>query len=216
MSSGRWLRAVALALLTVVLGLAVITARAVSDGEEHMRQSDAAFNQGNLPDALLHARSAAVMYAPGAPHLARAYDRMIAIAIGSEAAGHARSAESAWRAVRGAALETRHVWVPHAAELARANENLARLENAANRSDKAEDPRAAVERARQELARDDAPSTPWLIALLAGFAAMLTGLVVVGLRGISPDGKLALGRAKLGIVLSIAGALSWTAAVWRA
>ncbi len=55
--------------------MAAVTARAVNDGEGQMRRSDAAFNRGDLLESMLHARGAAVMYAPGAPHVARAYAR---------------------------------------------------------------------------------------------------------------------------------------------
>ena len=216
MTRGRWLSTVALGLLLGVLVLAAATARAVSEGERHMHQSDDAFDRGDLPGALLHARAAAVMYAPGAPHVQSAYNRLIAIAVGAEAAGQKRSAETAWRAVRGAALETRHLWVVRGAELGRANENLARLNVAGMEASDAGDPREALARARQELARDNAPGLVWLAALIAGFVATALGLGLVALRGVRPDGSFVIGRAKVGMLLAIAGALAWTTAVWRA
>ncbi len=149
MTTAKILRSVAVGLLLVVLGVAALTARAVREGERQMRESDAAFNRADLTSAVLHARAAAVMYAPGAPHVRRGYERLLAIAVGAEAAGQKRTAESAWRSVRGAALETRHVWVPHRAELARADENLARLARAAEGSEVG-DPQLAVARAKAE------------------------------------------------------------------
>jgi len=216
MKQWRWLRGLSLGLLLALLAMAVVTFRAVHDGEEQMRQSDAAFNRGDLLESMLHARSAAVLYAPGAPHVTRAYARLQAIAVGAEAAGQRRTAEAAWRAMRGAALETRHVWVPRAAELARANENLLRLQQQALPDTPDTDPKAAAERARRDLGRDDAPSTTWLGVLIAGFVSAALGLVWVGLRGVTAAGELTLGRAKLGILLSILGAACWTVAVWRA
>ncbi|MBK7586661.1 MAG: hypothetical protein IPI67_41555 [Myxococcales bacterium] len=181
-----------------------------------MRESDAAFNRADLPTATLHARAAAVLYAPGAPHVQRAYDRLIAIATGAEAAGQRRIAESAWRAVRGAALETRHLWVVHRAELDRADDNLARLSQLGEQPDMSGDPRLALERAKAELARDDAPSAAWVIGLSLGFALAAAGLATVGFWGVTPRGQLVFGRAKLGIALSLFGALVWTLAVWKA
>jgi hypothetical protein len=213
---GGVLRSVAIALLLGVVTLAVITLRAVVDGEAYLKKSDEAFHKGDLPNATLYARSAAVMYAPGAPHVERAYARLIAIAVGAEAAGQKRNAQLAWQAVRSSALETRHVYIPRSAELQRANDNLARLEQAAERPPDAPDPRIVLEQAQAELARDDAPSSRWLAVLIASFALAATGLSIVGLRGIAKDGTLTLGRAKLGILLAVFGALSWTAAVLRA
>ncbi len=216
MSAGGWLRSVAFGLSALVLGLAVVTYRAVSEGEEHMRQSDRAFDRGDLPQALLEARSAAVMYAPGAPHVRAAYARLIAIAVGAEAAGQRRTAQAAWRAVRGAALETRHVVVPHAAELRRADENLARLAREGADQPESADSRATIERARKELERDDAPNAAWMGLLVAGFFLGARGRGLTGVRGVARDGKLTLGRAKLGLVLAALGVLCWTAAVWKA
>ena len=123
----RVLRTIALSLLVIVLALAALTARAMLEGRRELAESDAAFDQGDLHGATEHARRAAVLYAPGAPHVPKAYARLTAIAVGAEAAGDRREAESAWRAIRGAALETRHLWIPERAHLARANEALARL-----------------------------------------------------------------------------------------
>ncbi|MCC6662298.1 MAG: hypothetical protein IT375_01080 [Polyangiaceae bacterium] len=215
MSSARVLRSSAVGLLLVVLGIAGLTARAVREGERQMRESDLAFNRNDLPGALVHARAAAVMYAPGAPHVGRGYERMVAIAVGAEAAGQKRVAEAAWRSVRGAALETRHAWVPHRAELARADENLARLAQAPEGVESA-DPKLALARAKSALARDDSPSTPFMVVLVVGFVLALGGLGLVGFMGVTAEGKLALGRAKLGLALSLLGAALWTFAVYRA
>ena len=215
MSSARVLRSSAVGLLLVVLGIAGLTARAVREGERQMRESDLAFNRNDLPGALVHARAAAVMYAPGAPHVGRGYERMVAIAVGAEAAGQKRVAEAAWRSVRGAALETRHACVPHRAELARANENLARLAQAPEGVESA-DPKLALARAKSALARDDSPSTPFMVVLVVGFVLALGGLGLVGFMGVTAEGKPALGRAKLGLALSLLGAALWTFAVYRA
>lgn len=214
MKTARALRGVSVGLLLAVLALAALTLRAVTEGESQMRQSDASFHAADLPKSLLHARAAAVMYAPGAPHVRRGYERMIAIALGAEAAGQRRMAEAAWRSVRGAALETRHVWVPQRAELARADDNLARL---ATLSDEPNlESKLALARAKAELVRDDAPAPLFVVALVLGFAFALAGLFTLGFKGVTPKGELVLGRAKLGLALSLFGSLLWTYAVWKA
>ena len=131
-------------------------------------------------------------------------------------AGQHQVEESAWRAIRGAALETRHLWIPERAHLARANEALARLAVSEGDRSTAGDRKAALERARAELGRDDAPGAPWLIALVLGFVSALLGLGLVALRGVTPDGRIVIGRAKLGLALALLGAACWTVAVWKA
>ena len=85
--AGVWLRRLAAGLLLAVVTLAAVTGRAVKDGEQAMAESERAFDEGRLRDAILHARRAAVSYAPGAPHVAASYRRMRSVAIGAEAAG---------------------------------------------------------------------------------------------------------------------------------
>ncbi len=216
----RWLRGVALGLMLAVIALATLTARAVVDGQSEMRASDAAFDQGQLRDSLDHARRAAVLYAPGAPHVGAAYARMIAIAVGAESTGHPRTAEIAWRAIRGAALETRHLWIPRKAELDRANANLARLEAQAQAQARgapdAKQLHADEKRALADLDRDTAPRGNWVIVLGLGFALAVSGLGIVGLRGVGPGGELLLERSRVGLVLAVVGVVCWLLAVWRA
>jgi len=212
--TGIWLRRVAILLMTLVMAAAALTARVVLDGEKEMRLSDEAFDAGDVRTATLHARRAAVLYAPGAPHVRPAYDRLVAVALGAEAAGDTDVARTAWRAVRGAALETRHLWVPRQVELERANRNLARLGTARVKTVPGGDP--AVRKALARLARDDAPRAPWVIVLALGFVCAVVGLGLLGWRGVTPAGKIILANAKLGLVLSLLGAACWTLAVFRA
>jgi len=216
MTVGRWLRGIALAMMLFVLAVAVLTARAVIDGNHEMQMSDAAFDRGDLRVAIDHARRAAVLYAPGAPHVAQAYARLDAIALGAEAAGQPETARMAWRAVRGAALETRHVWIPERAELGRANQNLARLEASSSGASSAHAADLARKRALAELQRYAAPAAVWVMLLSLGFLLSLGGLSLVALRGVTREGKLVLVQARLGLILSLVGAACWTLAVWRA
>jgi hypothetical protein len=87
-----WRKPAALGLLLVVMALTVITVHAISRGEREMTLSDAAFRHADLELALAHARRAAVLYAPGAPHVDAAFARLVAIAVGSEATGRPESA----------------------------------------------------------------------------------------------------------------------------
>jgi hypothetical protein len=211
-----WLRRSAGALLLIVAAFGVVTARAVVEGERAMRRSDAAFDRGELREAIVEARRAAILYAPGAPHVAAAYTRLEAIATGAESAGQRRTAAQAWRAVRAAALETRHVRVVYASELERANRHLARLEaDALVRSEDAE-PEAAFGSARVALERDDAPRARWILALLAGFLLSAAGLVLAVWRGLDAQGRLTPARGWPGLLVLLAGVVCWTVAVYRA
>lgn len=197
-------------LLLAVLGVGLLTWRAVSDGEQAMAASDAAFNQGDLRTALVHARRGATAYAPGAPHVARAYARLQAVAIGAEARGDLEIAQEAWRAVRSAALETRSVTQPHAEELERANRALARL---ATRGKEDPEERKVV---LAELEASQGPRARWILVLGLGFLLSTVGLAWIGVRGVDVRGAVVRRQLAVGGGLALAGAVCWTIAVWLA
>jgi len=213
-SAAIWLRRAAWTLLMLLLAAAALTGRVVYDGEREMRLSDAAFDRGDVRLAATHARRAAVLYAPGAPHVGPAYARLVAIATGAEAAGDIDVAKMAWRSVRGAALETRHLWIVHRAELERANGNLARLQCLGSEANA--DSTGMAKAALAELRQDDAPRSAWIGLLVVGFSLAVAGLFLVAWRGVTPAGALVPSRAKLGILLALIGAACWTVAAYQA
>lgn len=208
-----WLKWIAWLLVLCVLALMVLTARAVLLGEQELEQSDRAFHRGAVEDAVLHARRAAILYAPGAPHVERAYQRLFAVALGAEAAGDAQTAQLAWRAVRGAALESAHLWVARHGDLERANKSLARLTS--NRATNG-DARAAYGRALEQLSHDRRPRGTPLVLLAVGLVLAAAGLILVGAQGLASDGRLSLLDARWGVILAIIGAACWTVAVYQA
>jgi len=205
---GIMLRRAALLSLLGVLVLAALTARMIVEGEAELKSSDAAFDRGDLPEAILHARRAATFYAPGAPHVVAAFERLRAIALGAEGAGDAAMARRAWGAVRSAAIEVRHVLSPFEPELGVANENLARLNAAAAGTDR--------QTAMKPLARDDAPRAPWVLVLGLGFGLFSASLVVAARRGIAPTGEISRKALFLAGLLALFGVAFWTFAVYRA
>jgi hypothetical protein len=209
------LRRLSLAAFFVVLIAATLTARVVLEGQSELAASDAAFDHGDLIPSLEHARRSATLYAPGAPHVGRAYERLIAIATGAEAAGQVKVALLAWQAVRSAALESRHAWLPEQAALERANQNLARLETLSRQVNDADLGKAQA-RALSRLDADDAPAPAWIAVLGVGFLLALAGLGLCAFRGLGPSGKLALRRARLGLLLLAIGAACWTLAAYKA
>jgi hypothetical protein len=216
MTSGpSWRQRLWLLAFSIVLVFGVFSARVILEGESELSASDAAFDRGELASALDHARRGATLYAPGASHVERAYERMTALALGAEASGQPKIAFLAWQAIRSAALESRHVFLPRQAELQRANENLARLETLARDNVGSERPKTQNQ-ALTRLNADDAPAPAWIAVLAAGFLLALTGLGLFAFRGLNRTGEVSLSRARLGLLLFAIGAACWTLAAYKA
>lgn len=192
-----------------------MTYRVVRDGEAALAESDAAFNRGDLANAVLFARRAAIAYAPGAPHTRAALARLRAVAVGSEGAADVASARLAWGAIRSAAVETRSLTEPYAAERAEADQALARLSAVPVATD-AEAQARAVERVRRTLLTLPGPSPLSSILLVAGFGTAALGLALVALRGLTREGRLLWRGFALGVAVFVLGVACWTLAAYRA
>lgn len=192
--------------------------RVVAAGEREIAESTAALRAGDPHAAALHARRAAGWYAPGAPHVRVAYERLIALATAAEGLGEAETALFAWRAVRIAALETRWITTPHAEDLELANAAIARLAAAAPRPPGTRnEPAAAVAREHLELlARDEAPRVGWVVALVVAFAAWVAGAIWVVRRAVTVTGQWVWPRAAPGLVVCAVGIGLWLLAIWQA
>jgi hypothetical protein len=194
------------------------SARVMWSGEREIALSTAALRAGDPHGAAEHARRAAGWYAPGAPHVRVAYQRLLALGTAAEGLGDRDTALFAFRGVRTAALETRWLLVPHEDDLDQANHAIARIEAEAPRAPAMRnEPPAAIERASLEaLERDEAPRTGWVVALVAGALVWAAGAITVARRGVGPTGALSLRRALAGLAITGAGAALWLLAVWRA
>jgi hypothetical protein len=212
---GSWVRRLSYTLSVLVLALSVLTLRAVRDGEAAMAESDRAFNQGKLGDAILHARRAALSYAPGAPHTVLALARLRAIAVGSEGAGDRPTARLAWGAIRAAAFGARHVMTPYRSELEEADEALARLAVPSSEPDP-EARERAKEAARRALARIPGPTPMGSSVLVLGALLSALGLGLVGARGLTRQGELVPKGLVVGLAVFLLGAACWTWAAYRA
>jgi hypothetical protein len=210
-----WRRLAALGLLLPVIVLAVITVHASSRGEREMVLSDAAFRRADLELAVAHARRAAILYAPGAPHVEAAYARLVAIAVGSEATGRPQTAERAWRAVRGAILETQHLWIPRRDLLERANHRLAALERSALGHD-SDAQRVSDPEPIAALEANPATRLGWSGILVSGLLLWCAGLAGLALRGVGADGAWRLGQARWALLMLALGVACWTLAVLQA
>jgi hypothetical protein len=208
-------------LSTVALvGLVVfaLTARVIWAGESEIAESSAALRRGDAQEAVVHARRAAGFYAPGAPHVRVAYERLVAIATAAEGLGDRDLALLAWRGIRTASIETRSFYVPHAADLDRANAAIARIEAAAPRppGTRTEPPQRIEDKLHDALLRDEAPRTPWVVALLAGLVAWAGGAAFAVREATRAVDRVEFSKAKLGALVALGGVIVWVLALWRA
>lgn len=204
-------------MLLVTLALCVVTLNVVREGERAMTKSDVAFDRGEVEQALAQAQRAAMLYAPGAPHRSAAYERMAAIAVGSERQGNGGVALRAWRAVRGAALETKHLWVTEPRWLALANDNLARLQAQGLATElQVADRQAAQQEILGLLQRDESPRMGWVGVLGAGLLLTVLGLAWGIFSGITRDGMVLWERLRGPGLLTAIGLVCWMLAVIRA
>jgi hypothetical protein len=206
----------AVAAAGVVVGMA--TARVVISGEREIALSTAALRTGDAHAAAEHARRAAGWYAPGAPHVRVAYERLLALGTAAEGLGDRETALFAFRGVRTAAIETRWLFVPHAGDRDQADHAIARIEAEAPRAPGLRtEPLAAIEREQLEaLARDEAPQTGWVVALVTGALTWAAGAALVARRAVGATGLVSLRRALPGLVAAGAGVALWLLAIWRA
>ncbi len=217
--TGTWLRRVALTLVVLIGLVAVLTARVITRGSASLELSDAAFDRGDLETATLEARTAALAYVPGAPHVAAAYERMAAIARGSEAEGRYAVARTAWSSVERAALETAHWFDPRTTELEEARLGLARLDRVERARtgegvDTSAPPHAALAE-RKALGRTSAERGVQLTILVLAFVLLLAGFAGAGLWGITVEGRTNRRALVVGLGLVLGGAACWVLAlVW--
>jgi len=194
-------------LAAVVLFVGIATLRAVLDGERELRQSDAAFDANELHGAIEHARRAASAYAPGAPHVERGYERLLAIARGAEASGRPELAMLAYQAERAAVLESASVIQPFPARLEEANRNLARLAAAKSAAEPEQTETAQrLFRAAQGKAGDRAP---FGAVLAGGLLLSALGLSWFGLSALRPGGRIEWLRGRWGLLVFLAGIGLW-------
>ncbi len=207
-------------LAVAVLGglIGVVTARVIVSGEEEIAASTAALVVGDAHEATVRARRAAGWYAPGAPHVRVAYERLVAIAQAAEGVGDRDAALLAWRSVRTASIETRWLLTPHADDARRADEAIARLEATAVRTPPTGSPQLVNLEQRQldALRRDETPRVGWVVALVAAFGAWIAGGTWAFRRSVTETGHVLVSRAIPGLVLTAAGISLWILAVWRA
>ncbi len=190
----------------------VATLRVVLDGEREIAASDAAFDANDLHASIQHARRAASAYAPGAPHVRRGYERLVAIARGTEALGKPDVSVLAWQAQRAAVLESASLIRPFPERLEEANRNLARLQ-AARAGAGATQPELAGRLFKQAQERS-AEQLPWGSLLAVGLLVAGMGLAWFARSAFGPGG-IAWLKGRWGLALFGLGSALWALAAYR-
>lgn len=198
----------------LVLALAAWTGRVVWGGEQELERCDEALSAGDADEAIAHARRAASFFAPGAPHVAFAYRRMIALAVAAEERHHRDTALAAWRAVRQASLDTRWIVAPHQSERERADRELARL-LALGVHERA-GPDKTIEAEQFKLLRTvERPKTPWVGSLILGLLVASGGFAWASSRA-AAAGKVDWAKATRPLLVAALGVALWILGWWGA
>lgn len=174
-------RRVIVVAMIMMAALAAVAIRVIVEGRAALAEGDEAAAAGRPDDAIAAWESSARWYLPLAPHVDDAYERLTALATERGVRGL-----GAWRAVRSAALASRHLWTPHADDLAAANGAIAELASRDPQGAKAGGPDAATRKTFHagRLAHDPRPSTGAGVLAIALFVAALGafGLLLRRLR----------------------------------
>jgi hypothetical protein len=114
--------------LVAVAGIAAF--HETSTGANELAVADRDAVKGAWPEAIAHARAAAVAVAPGSPWSDRGFHRLESIGRDAIARGDEATARLAYAAMRTAAVEARSPWSDHSDWSERAEEGLSRLPTA--------------------------------------------------------------------------------------
>jgi hypothetical protein len=204
--------------LVAVTVVAVLTLRVVVAGELEVAESSRALLAGDPREAAEHARAAALWYAPGAPHVRVAYERLLALGEAADKRHDTDLALFAYRAVAHASASTRWALGVHEADARRANEAIARIESTLPRPpEKSLEPAPVIERAElAELSRKHGPRVEWIVALAGSFVVWVAGLFWVLVRGFDGAGRLSLARSAIGLGAGVLGLAGWLVALYWA
>ncbi len=197
----------------VIATFGSLAIRVVVEGRSALAEGNEAAAAGRIDDAIAAWESAARWYLPLAPHVDEAYARLIELATQRGVRGLA-----AWRAVRSAALATRHMWTPHAEDLAAADAKIADLASRDPQGAAAGGPDAETRRRfhTERLARDPRPSTGAVILAIVGLAAWIAGIGIGIRHGIDDAGRSSRRPALVGAALALAGLAGWAVGLYNA
>jgi len=206
----------------VVVLLGIATARVVVSGEMEIAASTDSLRKGDGRAAAVHARRAAGWYAPGAPHVRVAYDRLRALARAAEEHRKYDVALLAWRGIRTAALETRWIAAPYQTDLQLANEQIARLMALppSGQSPQLEPDPSLVAEQLELLTREQRARPAWVAVLVSSFVLSGLGMVLwayqVGKALRRRRRSREWAQSRWGAGMTVVGIALWLLSVWRA
>lgn len=203
-------RRIFLVLLALALPAGGCAARVLVEGRRELAES-LRLRESDAQESLLHARRAASWYLPSAPHVSAAYRELRELATSAERRGDRETALQAWRSIRSASLSTRWLIEPHRRERKEADQAIARLSAESSRllPSRQEERRDLEALHASSLSRDDAPRTAWVVVLLLGVVGWGGGAYRMLRRGVTPEGKLVMGEAKVAGLVAAAGAVAF-------
>lgn len=190
----RWLRPVSRAAAIGGVLLAVLAVRVVSASHAELHRGEQHLARGEEDAAILALRRAGRLYAPGNPYSREALQRLLAIGRAAEERGDVPQALAAYRAVRGAIMASRSVYVPHQDRLEQADERIAELTAEATRGRPGARPAATV---LAELRAPLRPRLGWTLLLLAGWLAWIVGAFAFAHRALDEEDRVRPGAARL-------------------
>ena len=204
-------------LAIVVATFGSLAIRVVVEGRTALAEGDEAMAAGRTDDAIAAWESAARWYLPLVPHVDEAYARLTGLAARDRDTSVGRRL-AAWRAVRSAALATRHLWTPHTGDLAAANAAIAELASRDPHGAAAggSDPETRKRFHTEQLARDPRPGTEAVILAIVGLAAWIAGIGLLNRRGIDDAGRPNRRPALVGAALTLAGLAGWAVGLYNA
>ena len=213
----KWIARVLVSLALVGAAGTWWTWHVIDQGQQQLRASRALAAAGKIRPAIMSARRAASWYAPGAPHVRLAYQRLIDLARLAESHGDRSTALFAWRSLRSAAMTSRSWTVPHSAEVHAADLAIARL--ASETPPPIGAPLQEPARLKQSilLAYEQPLPTrrPWVVAMLVSAAVSCVGLLLMARKGLAGN-RLQRRAMVRSLAVFAAGLAGWLLACWMA
>jgi hypothetical protein len=203
----------------LVVLLAALSWRVVSEGRSELLASDAAWQAGDVVGATFHARAAARAYVPFAPYVDRAYRKLYAIAEESEARGNREAALFAWRAVRAAAIGSRSFLTSHDRERSSADVSIARLSTTLRAASQPPPRWSTGVSSRGQgaaLAAAVPPKMGWGALVVAGAALWVAGAISLTRKAWDRAGRFQSSELWTPLATAIAGLIAWWVALLMA
>lgn len=200
------IRTVAIILLSFVVLLLVMSARALLESRAESAHASVALGAGDLDLAIVRLRASARWYTPFNGYARGSLQRLELLAQQAEARGEHARALSAYRSVHAAIQATRSFYTPHTDILRRADQKIAAL--------MASEPPARIEKQRSQAERQAdylallTPHDPDPVGVLLAFVGFVTWVgAAIGFLswGVDHEGRILRFAAKRSMLFLLAG-----------